>query len=253
MNITRRIQKLMSLFLFYSAVSYTRLFSQRVLPEFFSSSANEGMKELVIRLLLTLMVVGSLVIELKFIRKHRGKMETIRFLIRVYLWLFFTNTILYTIYAIPLSDIFLNIIFILGFLFELFLVLYTETKEENINYISPVHHTILFSILILSMFLLTMFQFDGMFGILVHLVVYTGLFISLIILKNKQLIGKRGFILYTLWIVLFLTSMNVLGMMDIVINDVYLFGRLTLRLGLYLLMYLPLYNVVLHKKDGYLL
>ena len=141
----------------------------------------------------------------------------------------------------------------LGFMLELFLILYVETKEENINYLSSVHHTILFSILIVSMFLLTVFQCDGVFGVIVHIFVYIYLLVYLGILKHKKLVDKKMLIIYTLWIIIFVTVMNVLGKMDIVINDVYLLGRLTLRLGLYLLMYLPLYNVVLHKKNEYLL
>jgi|GEM_PF-4127265 len=250
MNITKRKQQLASIFLFYTALLYTRIFGEHVLPEFFSSSANEGMQELLIRLLLTLMVITSLMIEMKLVRTYTSRLELLRFLTRVYVWLLFSNTILYKIYAISLSDITLHLIFAFAFLLEVSLLMVKETPKEKGKTSEASIYSILYSSLVISMLLLTVFQLDGVFGGIIHALVYLYLFIYLYLLKKKQTLKKKNLLKYLLWILFFLTFMNIFEEFDIVINGVYIFGRVTVRFGLYLLMYLPLYKLVLQKKNG---
>lgn len=242
--------QLIGILVFYGAIFYVRVVGHSTLPDFFSSSANEGIYELLVRLLLTMMILGSIVVELisivNYFQVHRG----IRLLLRLYVWLLFTNTILYRIYAIPLPHYVLNVCFALGFLVEIILFyLEGRVKEKREDQRHRPHVTKDLALAFISMILLTMFQADGSFGIMVNALMYLAIVYLILKQRRNGIITPKGSSYLFVWMAVFAILIQYVVSMDIVLNQVYLMGRTTVRLGLYLLMYLPLYKIVLQKKN----
>ena len=243
--------QLIGIFVFYGLIFYVRMVGHSTLPDFFSSSANEGIYELLIRLLITILILGSLAYEVVRVIKYPQVHSSIRLVLRFYVWLLFTNTILYRIYAIPLPIYVLHLCFALGFLVEVVLFyLENRVREDEKEQEFPgkfVKKDLVLTIL--SMILLIIFQADGIFGIVVNTLMY--LVLGYLLLKQKRTgtITWKKTVYLGAWMASMAILIQYLVSMDLVINQVYLMGRTTLRFGFYLLMYLPLYIVVLQKKN----
>lgn len=245
-------REIISILLFYIVVFVVRSIGVSALSDFFTSSSNDGLMQLIITLILIAMTLTAFVLDITTLYKQYSKATFIRIFLRFFTGLLFLNAILYRIHAIKVDLVVFHLIFVVVFMVEFMLLLVEKQKSEIQNNLANdedglIKRNILFSII--SMMLLTVFQFDGFVGIVTNVLMYCLIIIILISLKLKNVSSNKEIIFIATWMLIFGSTIYYLESIDIVVNKVYLLGRTTLRSALYLLLYIPLHYHLFEKHN----
>lgn len=243
---------IISLLLFYSVIFIVRSIGVTALSDFFTSSSNDGLMQMMITLILMTMVIIAFVIDITTLYKRYSKITFIRIFLRFFTGLLFLNAILYRIHAIKLDVIVFHLMFVAVFIVEV-ISLRMEKQNQALSHDeeNDHHHLIKKNILfsIIAMLFLTVFQLDGFVGVVTSILMYCLIIIILVSLKIKNISSSKEVMMIFIWMLITGTTITYLESKDIVINNVYLFGRTTFRSALYLLMFLPMYYHLFEKHN----
>jgi|GEM_PF-4643279 len=239
---------LFSLTLFYSVVLLVRSIGVTSLSDFFTSSSNDGIMQVVISLIFIGMIIMAFVFDISTLLMDYQKITFVRIMFRFFIGLLFINTTIYEHHAFFFPGWIIHLIFFFAFICELLLIYIQKSRFSDVkikmvamtNYDEKlVKKNVIFSILTMLFLVLLMPSGPGEF--FARILMYMLLGIIIYTTNSRNLITKNAMLFIIFWIFAFRVLYGYLDSLDLVRNDIYILDRLTMKFAMYLVMFIPLF------------